>query len=142
MKKQKVELMTEKVALATSLKESKMFSEQWIYENIYNMSHSDWEALHEQVIEDLKTDFRREQIVGEGNDPKKTNQSFGTPHDIASMHVSNKMDLPGVENNEAGPGRPKEPGTWGTHDSPFGRDPLGTKELHKTFKSDPRPVAT
>ena len=140
--KQKVEMLEQKVGLATNLKESNLFSQRWIYENIFGLSHDEWTREQEQVVEDLKEDFRKEQIKSEGNDPKKTNQSFGTPHDIASMHVANKGGLlPGEEQEHvAGPGRPSDPGTFGTHDSPHGRDPLAIKQLSKTFKADKSPL--
>jgi hypothetical protein len=140
--KQKIESLTEKVALAASLKETTLFSTKYIYENIFGLSQEEWQAERELVIEDLKEDFRKEQIKAEGNDPKKTNMSFGTPHDIASMHVANKGGLlPGMEQEHvAGPGRPKEAGTWGTHSSPHGRDPLGIKDLGKTFSTDKSPL--
>jgi hypothetical protein len=140
--KQKVEILEQKVGLATNLKESNLFSQRWIYENIFGLSQDEWTTEQEQVIQDLKEDFRKEQIKSEGNDPKKTNQSFGTPHDIASMHVTNKGGLlPGQEQEHvAGPGRPSDPGTFGTHDSPHGRDPLAIKQLGKTFSSDQSPL--
>jgi hypothetical protein len=141
--KQKVETLNEKISLASSLKESTLFSERWIYENIFGLSQDEWRAEQEQVIQDLKSDFRKEQIKSEGNDPKKTNMSFGTPHDIASMHVSNRNGelLPGQEQKHvAGAGRPKEPGTWGSHDSPHGRDPIGIKSLDTVFNTDKSPL--
>lgn len=140
--KQKVEILNEKIGLANTMKESNMFSQQWIYENLFGLSHNEWKLEQEQVIEDLKQQFRQEQIKSEGNDPKKTNQSFGTPHDIASMHVANKGGLlPGMEQEHApGTGRPKESGTWGTHDSPHGRDPLAIKALGNTFATDKSPL--
>ena len=140
--KQKVETLNEKVALATNLKESNLFSERWIYENIFGLSQDEWTAEQEQVIEDLKESFRKEQIKSEGNDPKKTNQSFGTPHDIASMHVANKGGLlPGQEQEHvAGPGRPKGPTTGKSHKSPFGRDPLAIKSIGQTFSADQSPL--
>ena len=140
--KQKVETLNEKVGLATSLRDSNLFSERWIYENVFGLSQDEWTAEQEQVIEDLKIAFRREQIKSEGNDPKKTNQSFGTPHDIASMHVANKGGLlPGQEQEHvAGPGRPKGPTTGKSHDSPFGRDPIAAKSLSQTFGSDKSPL--
>jgi len=141
--KQKIETLNEKITLATSLKESTLFSERWIYENIFGLSQDEWRSEQDQVIEDLKSDFRKEQIKSEGNDPKKTNMSFGTPHDIASMHVSNRNGelLPGQEQKHvAGPGRPKEPGTWGSHDSPHGRDPIGIKSLDTSFNTDKSPL--
>jgi hypothetical protein len=141
--KQKIETLNERIGLANSLKESQLFSERWIYENVFGMSQDEWSAEQEQVIEDLKELFRKEQIKSEGNDPKKTNMSFGTPHDIASMHVANKGGelLPGQEQEHvAGPGRPKEPGTWGKETSPNGKDPLAIKQLGKTFQTDPSPL--
>ena len=140
--KQMVELLESKVGLANNLKESLMFSERWIYENVFNLSTNEWKAEQEGVIQDQKEAFRREQIKSEGNDPKKTNMSFGTPHDIASMHVATKNDkLPGMEQEHvAGPGRPKNVSTWGTHDSPHGRDPLGAKSLGGAMNTDSSPL--
>ena len=140
--KQKVETLNEKISLASSLIESTLFSERWVYENIFGLSQDEWNAEQEQVIEDLKQTFRKEQIKGEGNDPKKTNQSFGTPHDIASMHVANKDGLlPGQEQEHvAGPGRPAGPTTGKSHASPFGRDPLAIKQLGQTFTTDKSPL--
>ena len=134
--------LNEKMGLATTMKESNMFSQRYIYENIFGLSQDEWTAEQIQVIEDLKEQFRHEQIKGEGNDPKKTNQSFGTPHDIASMHVANKGELlPGQEQEHvAGPGRPAGPTTGASHNSPFGRDPLAIKSISKTFTTDKSPL--
>jgi len=140
--KQKVEILNEKMGLANTMKESNMFSQRYIYENIFGLSQDEWNSEQEQIIQDLKQQFRHEQIKSEGNDPKKTNQSFGTPHDIASMHVANKGELlPGQEQEHiAGPGRPQGPITGKSHKSPFGRDPLGAKELGNTFSTDKSPL--
>jgi hypothetical protein len=40
----------------------------------------------------------------------------------------------------AGPGRPKETGTWGKHSSPFGRDPLAIKDLGNALSTDKSPL--
>ena len=140
--KQKVETLNEKIGLASSMLESNLFSQRWVYENIFGLSQDEWTAEQEQVIQDLKEGFRREQIKGEGNDPRKTNQSFGTPHDIASMHVANKGGLlPGQEQEHvAGPGRPQGPINGKSHNSTFGRDPLAAKEIGKTFATDASPI--
>jgi len=140
--KQKVETLNEKIGLASSMIESNLFSQRWVYENIFGLSQDEWTAEQEQVIQDLKEGFRREQIKGEGNDPRKTNQSFGTPHDIASMHVANKGGLlPGQEQEHvAGPGRPQGPINGKSHNSTFGRDPLAAKEIGKTFATDSSPI--
>ena len=140
--KQMVELLESKIGLANNLKESMMFSERWIYENVFNLSSNEWKSEQESVIQDQREAFRREQIKSEGNDPKKTNMSFGTPHDIASMHVATKNEkLPGMEQEHVGgTGRPKNISTWGTHDSPHGRDPLGAKELGSSMNTDSSPL--
>ena len=143
--KQKVELLNEKIGLANTMKESTLFSAKYIYENIFNMSQTEWSAEQLQVIEDLKEDFRKEQIKSEGNDPKKTNMSFGTPHDIAAMHTTAGEDIPGLQdegadNPVAGPGRPKKYGSWGRSNSPFGRDPVGAKSLDQTYSKDKSPL--
>ena len=140
--KQKVETLNEKIGLASSMLESNLFSQRWVYENIFGLSQDEWTAEQEQVIQDLKEGFRREQIKGEGNDPRKTNQSFGTPHDIASMHVANKGGLlPGQEQEHvAGPGRPQGPINGKSHNSTFGRDPLAAKDIGKTFATDASPI--
>tara|TARA_R110001592_G_scaffold40006_2_gene131539 strand:+ start:270 stop:2162 length:1893 start_codon:yes stop_codon:yes gene_type:complete len=140
--KQKVETLNEKIGLATSMMESTLFSQRWVYENIFGLSQDEWIAEQEQVIEDLKQTFRKEQIKGEGNDPKKTNMSFGTPHDIASMHTAQSGELlPGQEQEHVGgSGRPEGPITGKSHNSAFGRDPLAIKALDKTFSTDKSPL--
>ena len=139
--KQKVEIFNDKIGLATNMKDSTLFSEQFIYENIFNMSINEWTAEKEQVIQDLKNDFRKEQIKSEGNDPRKTNMSFGTPHDIAAMHVANKGELlPGQEQEHvAGPGAPKQAKT-NLDAAAAGRDPIGAKNLASTFTTDKSPL--
>ena len=142
--RQQVETLAAKLSLATDMKDSGLFSTQWIYENIFKMSDTEWKYEQDQVIEDFKNDFRKEQIKSEGNDPKKTNMSFGTPHDIASMHVATKGELlPGQEQEHVGgTGRPPESHTWGTHKSDFTRDPLSIKDLSNTFKTSTNQLTT
>jgi hypothetical protein len=134
--KEKVELWTSKVTLAGDMIEKKLFSRYWVYENLFNLSEAQF--LHEQdrIIEDTKAQFRIEQIKTEGNDPVKTKQSFGTPHDLATLYKgdggvpkgygSDKKMPPG---GWPGAGRPEEPGSYRTHEHPLGWDPLGNKTI-------------
>ena len=103
------------------------------------MSEDEWKEEQFKVINDLKLGFRHEQIEQEGNDPVKTGESFGTPHDLAALTTQeaggdaggsfgeNKGGAP--EGGFEGAGRPKEGGTYGKDKSPFGRDPLGNKSI-------------
>ena len=128
---QKVALMTEKMTLATAMKDSKLVSDKYIYEFIFNMSEDQWLEQRNDVIEDLKLRFRQNQIEQEGNDPAITGTSFGTPHDLASIHMSSDS----VEQKDLG-GRPKEGIKFGQHKNEFGWDPTGAKELKQVFNPE------
>lgn len=130
---QRVALMNEKMDVATKMVESKLFSHKYVYENIFNMSEGEWIDIRNNVIEDLKLAFREEQIAQEGNDPAISGESFGTPHDLASLHMSsNKEKDPG--------GRPKEGLKFGQHKHPLGWDPVGAKEQKHALRPDSDPL--
>ena len=137
---EKANLWSEKVSLASDMKDLRMVSQEWVYKNIFNMSDDVWKTEQAKVIRVLKLGFRHEQIESEGNDPVKSGESFGTPHDLATIQQSEQGD--GAEDTNAGfpqaeggapegghegAGRPKHSGTYKTDDDPFGRDPLGNK---------------
>lgn len=128
---QKVALMTEKMTLATAMKDSKLVSDKYIYEYIFNMSEEQWLSERVNVIEDLKLRFRQNQLEQEGNDPAVTGVSYGTPHDLASMHMSSDD----VEDKDKG-GRPKEGIKFGQHKNAFGWDPTGKKEIDQAFDAE------
>ena len=136
---EKANLWSEKVTLASDIKDLKMVSQEWVYKNIFNMSEDEWKEEQYKVINDLKLGFRHEQIESEGNDPVKTGESFGTPHDLAVLTQqeaggggSMGEDVGGApKGGFEGAGRPKESGNYGTDENPFGRDPLGNKSLSK-----------
>jgi len=128
---QKVALMTEKITLANTMKDSKLVSDKYIYEYIFNMSEEQWLEERINVIEDLKLRFRQTQIEQEGNDPSVTGVSYGTPHDLATVHMSSKD----VEEKDKG-GRPPEGIKSGQHDNELGWDPTGQKTLKQRF--DPK----
>jgi hypothetical protein len=143
---EKANLWSEKVNLVRDMKDLKMLSQEWMYKNVFNMSEDEWKMEQYRVINDLKLGFRHEQIESEGNDPAKTGESFGTPHDLAALSQQSGDDggeggSPFGENEGGSPeggyegaGRPKETGTYGKDKSPFGRDPLGNKGID--VKSD------
>jgi|TARA_R100000081_G_C4819633_1_gene178397 hypothetical protein len=140
--REKLELWTQKATLAGDLVEKKLFSRFWAYEHIFNMQPEQWMEEQDQIAKDAQEQFRIEQIKTEGNDPKKSGQSFGTPHDIASLYKGDAGVPKGYDEKEVpeggwpGAGRPKEPGTYGKHAHPLGWDPMG----HKQNKSAGRVV--
>jgi hypothetical protein len=116
-----------------------MFPTDLIYDHVFQFSEDQYDEYRDLVLEDKKRLFRLSQVENEGNDPAKTNMSFGTPHDIASMHIANKFYDPRTKENVAGPGRPKESGMMGKHKDDIGRDPIGAKEMTATYKVDTSP---
>jgi len=140
---EKVALMKEKVDLAGTLIEKKLLSMKYIYSNIFNLSEDQAEFEKNEVLEDIKHMFRQKQIENEGNDPAITKESFGTPHDIASMQVRgggkviNDAEVP--EGGWPGAGRPAKNLSYGTDNSPFGRDPIGKKDVGNTLKVNNSP---
>jgi len=141
--RQKIELLSEKVDLVSNLKELNLHSNKWIYENIFNLSADEWNTEQDLVVQDQKTKFRLNQIESEGNDPSTTGQSYGTPHDIASMHTATKADLVdqvASKNAEETRGRPKKLSKINTNrDTINGRNPLGDADLDKANIPDSDP---
>jgi hypothetical protein len=129
---EKIELLTQQVGLIRDLKELKLVSHEYMYEHILNMSEDQWKKEQLKVINNLKLEFRQAQIEAEGNDPSVTGESFGTPHDLASVNQPSEAadELPeggSRPGGNDGAGRPKETGKRGTDDASMGRDPLGKK---------------
>tara|TARA_Y100001970_G_scaffold174556_2_gene213025 strand:+ start:1369 stop:3162 length:1794 start_codon:yes stop_codon:yes gene_type:complete len=93
---EKLELLSNKIDLATSAKEAKLFSNQWIYENIFDFSLDDMKTMMEQVVEDTKQAFRFEQIETEGNDPAESGEAVegeGGPMPRSGAWGGSKKDL-------------------------------------------------
>ena len=155
---EKIALLKEKVDLAAQMKDSKLFSSDYIYEKIFDLSEDSYMEMRDLVREDSKRAFRIAQIEGEGNDPAKSGATYGTPHDLASMYGrratptakgAGQDEVPqGYEElpkwGEPGPegGRPTEKASiYGTNDAIGGRDPLGVHGMHGGFDSDNDKVA-
>ena len=156
---EKVALLKEKIDLASQMQDTKLFSSDYIYENIFDMSEDQYMEMRDLVREDTKRAFRLAQIEGEGNDPAKSGVTYGTPHDLASMYGRRSTSTPkggspgevptGYSEMEPekeqewgmpGPegGRPREKASvYGTQENPLGgRDPLGVHGMHGGYPSD------
>jgi len=151
---EKIALLKEKIDLASQMKDTKLFSSDYIYENIFDMSEDKYMEMRELVREDTKRAFRIAQIEAEGNDPAKSGMTYGTPHDLASMYGRRSVATPkggepaslpkGYSETEPewgqpGPegGRPVEKASvYGTNDGLGGRDPLGQHGMKGGYPSD------
>jgi hypothetical protein len=86
--REKVEIWSDKVAVATDMMEVKLFSKDWIYKNIFNMSDEDKVTVEDQVLEDTKQKYRLISIEEEGHDP---------------ANPASKIDPEGIGGGEGGP---------------------------------------
>ena len=71
---EKLELLTQQTDIANSVMENKLFSREWVYDNIFDLNEKDKTVVFDQIIEDRKQSFRMEQIAMEGNDPAVTGE--------------------------------------------------------------------
>ena len=74
---EKIELWNSKISLARDAIEIHMLSEDWVYEQIFNMTQDEINEQREKIVEDIKRKYRYEQIEQEGNDPFESGQGFG-----------------------------------------------------------------
>ena len=134
---ERIALMTEKMALAQTMIDSKIIPTDWIYENIFHFSSDEYDEYRELVRQDAKRGFRVTQIENEGNDPAATGQSYGTPHDLVSLYGKGRMEsnpdnVPDGYNEKKTLGRPKEKASnIGKQDNAFGKDRLGRAGVRK-----------
>jgi len=132
---EKVELFTSKTAVAQQMLDGKIFSKEWVYENIYGLSPDQYDQQKETMMDDAMDKFRISQIENEGNDPAESGISYGTPHDLASLYGNKRDKAVGPAQvptgyDEKEPGRPVEkPQNYGSDKGNFSRDPLGKAGL-------------
>ena len=134
---ERIALMTEKMALAQTMIDSKIIPTDWIYENIFHFSADEYEEYRELVQQDAKRSFVVTQIENEGNDPTESGMSYGTPHDLATLYGKGRMDsdasnVPDGYNEKKPLGRPKERASnIGKQDNAFGKDRIGRVGMRK-----------
>jgi hypothetical protein len=135
---EKIALWKEKVDLATQMQATKLFSSDYIYDTLFDISEDKYNEMRDLIREDAKRDFRISQIENEGNDPVTTGMSFGTPHDLASIYGREQGELPTGYDETSPVGRPREKmSVIGTNADPVGgRDRLGVQGMKGGFPSD------
>ena len=140
---EKVELFTAKTAVAKEMIDGKLFSKDWVYENVYGLSPDQYQSEKDHLIEDALDAFRLSQLENEGNDPTESGISYGTPHDLASLYGNKRDKQVGPAQvptgyDEKDPGRPTErPQNYGSDKSNFSRDPLGKEGQSTSGPSKP-----
>jgi hypothetical protein len=136
---ERVMLMKEKVDLSNAIIDNNLFPSDWVYENIWHMSEDQYDEYRDLIREDSKRKFRITQIESEGNDPQVTGQSYGTPHDLATLYGRGRYDggeVPEGYDEKSTLGRPEEKSTKiNTQDNAFGKDRIGALGMKKDTDS-------
>jgi hypothetical protein len=131
--------MKEKVDLSNAIIDNNLFPSDWVYENIWHMSEDQYDEYRDLIREDSKRKFRITQIESEGNDPQVTGQSYGTPHDLATLYGRGRYDggeVPEGYDEKSTLGRPEEKSTKiNTQDNTFGKDRIGALGMKKDTDS-------
>jgi hypothetical protein len=140
---ERVALMKEKMDLAAQMTETNLFPTDFIYDHLFHLSEDQYDDYRDLIREDAKRKFRISQIEAEGNDPVETGQSYGTPHDLASLYGKGRMDsdpnnVPkGYDKDAPDLGRPKEKvSNRNTQDDNFGKDRLGRDGMKKDYNDN------
>jgi hypothetical protein len=147
---EKLEIWSNKISLASDMLESNMFSRDWMYNKIFNLSDDEVEDLKNEVIKDKKEMWRIQQITDEGNDPATSNQKMGAggPEDLGGgggeagggegegglppLEEETRKDRERGNRDQTGN---KEKYT-SSHTKNFGEDVLGDKENKEKSKTD------
>ena len=114
---EKLELMTQQVEVAERAIDTKLFSREWLYDNIFDFSDEEKATLFDGIVEDTKQKFRLESIENEGQDPADQPQDSGDDEDIDDGDMA-------------------RPGDWGgSKKDPFkDRDTMDDRYGHESLK--------
>lgn len=93
--KEKIDIWGNKVSVAKDMMENKLFSKDWIYKNIFNMSDDDILKSKNEVIGDVKQNWRFKQIEEEGNDPAVSLQKVNAEGDLEDIGGGEEPDMGG-----------------------------------------------
>ena len=102
---EKLELLNQQIEAAERAMDTKLFSKEWVYDNIFDLSQDEKDEMFKSLIDDAKNKFRFESIETEGNDPATQPQE--EPEDDANEQPR-KGDWGGSEKSYFNDNEPRE----------------------------------
>jgi hypothetical protein len=96
---EKLELMTQQVEVAERAIDTKLFSRNWLYDNIFDFSDEEKADLFNGIVEDTKQKFRLESIETEGSDPADQPPPSEDEEDIDDGDMARPGDWGGSKKN-------------------------------------------
>jgi hypothetical protein len=121
----------QKLGVARDMKETKMFSDEFIYKTIFKMGKSEADFERGEIVNDLKQRFRFNAIETEGNDPAAEAQKEPMAVEDELEELKTSLDNRKTPNDGNGGGRPKDVSSYNKDRHPYGRDPIGSSENSK-----------
>ena len=82
---EKIQLWKDKVDLATDMLDSKMFSKEWVYKTVLNLTEDESLSMKNEIITNKKDDYRVSQIEEKGNDPFVSRQSVSGDGELSDF---------------------------------------------------------
>jgi hypothetical protein len=137
---ERLDLWEKKNTIARDMKAEALVSQQWIYDNIFNFTDADTQKISKEVVSDYKQKFRYSQIEMEGNDPVQSQQTVGTPYDLATAGD----DASGAEDSDSAAGsmfgEKQSIASKEDRDTLGVRDALGKHDYKHAMKRDDNPT--
>ena len=82
---EKMELLSQQVQISNDIMDNKIFSRNWVWDNIFDLNEGEKATIFNEIIDDKKQQFRMEQIEQEGNDPAESGEVKGDGDDSDGM---------------------------------------------------------
>jgi hypothetical protein len=70
---ERVRILSEKLNASRDMLDAKMFSKEWVYDNIFGLSEDEVDSIRDSFVQDAKEYYRLETIQNEGTDPADPN---------------------------------------------------------------------
>ena len=140
---ERIRIFGEKLNTARDMVDAKMFSKEWIYDNIFNLSEDEQEEIRNNFVDDAKEFYRLEAIQNEGTDPADPNAATDSEEGDDETWGFGKFENMTDEEKARVKEREKEEKKRRNadkeydhpDDKPMGRDPLGRDERKVSGRS-------
>jgi len=100
--KEKIDIWGNKVNVAKDMIDGKIFSKDWVYNNMFNMSSDDILKNKSEIVDDAKQAWRFTQIEDEGNDPAVSLQKVDAEGNVKDSGKDHESDMDGSSGGGGG----------------------------------------
>jgi hypothetical protein len=138
---EKINLWKERMSLADQMLQSRLFSREWIYNNVFDTNDEEMLIEQDNIIEDARFEGQVQKAVQDMLTPDEGEggQAPGAPVEEDSDFSTKEKSIDDMESftNNRPVGRPPEGIKYKTDRHPRGRDPLAHSEILGAMKIIP-----